>query len=128
MAALATTSDVAALFQQALTDVQTLAAVNLLERASAMIRLAAPGIDARIVLSTDLATVVRGVAVDSVLRVLRNPQGFITENVDIYAYRRSDAVADGRLYLTPGELAVLRPTAGSARVGSQQLTTYGYGP
>ncbi len=104
--AYAGTGDVAHLFGD-LTGDQTLAAAVLLERVSALIRTAAPGIDARMATDADLALVVRGIAVDAVLRVLRNPQGFASETIADYGYRRADAVADGALYLTPRELAML---------------------
>lgn len=47
----------------------------------------------------------------AVLRVLRNPDGKVSETIDDYAYRRADGVSDGSLYLTADELARLTPAA-----------------
>lgn len=108
--AYATVGDVRNLYGT-LTDVQTLAATVLLDRISAEIRIKSPGIDARVVTDSDLALVVSGVAVDAVLRVLRNPDSKVQEAIDDYSYRRADAVADGALYLTSGEIAKLTDPA-----------------
>jgi len=80
-------------------------------------RLYAPDLDERAA-SGDMALLVRGVAVDAVLRVLRNPDGKVQEGIDDYTYRRADAVADGALYLTPAEITLIGsrpgPQLGSA--------------
>jgi hypothetical protein len=43
-----------------------------------------------------------------VARLLRNPEGFVTERGDLYGYRLDLAVASGRLEPTPDELFRLR--------------------
>ncbi len=112
--AYASTRDVEALFGD-LSDQQSLAAAVMLERISAEIRIKAPTIDTRIAASPDLALIVSGVAVDAVLRVLRNPDSKVQESIDDYSYRRADAVADGVLYLTPGEVEKLADPVGTPR-------------
>lgn len=125
MAAYASTTDVEALWQP-LTEQQTAAAVVLLDRVSALMRFRSPGLDARVVADPDLALVVSGVAVDAVLRVLRNPDSKVQESIDDYSYRRADAVADGSLYLTPGELDQLADPAAASTRGAFTIRPIGH--
>lgn len=112
-----------------LSDRQTTTAMVLLDRISAVMRRDVPSLSERVASDPDTAIIARGVAVDAVLRVLRNPEGKVQESLDDYAYRRSDAVADGLLYLTDAELALLSPAGaavslpkmGTARLGSPRL-------
>lgn len=46
---------------------------------------------------------------DMVIRVLQNPDGYLTETVDGYTYRRDAAVSSGALYVDDGTLDDLRP-------------------
>lgn len=101
-----------------LTGRELLAAQALLDRVSALMRLNVVNLDARIAAEPDLAVVASGVAVDGVLRVLRNPDGKVQEAIDDYSFRRADAVADGVLYLTGAELAQLAPAAARSAVGA----------
>lgn len=43
-----------------------------------------------------------------VKRVLMNPEGYLTEGVDDYTYRRDSAVSSGALYVTDEEIESLR--------------------
>jgi Phage protein Gp19/Gp15/Gp42 len=117
MAAYATPDHVADQWRP-LTDQEVYAATVLLNRVSALIRLGSPGLDARLVTDPDLALVVSGIAVDAVLRVLRNPDGKVQEAIDDYSYRRADAVADGVLYVTDREFAQLAPSTGPSSRGA----------
>lgn len=45
-----------------------------------------------------------------VIRVLRNPDGYLTETTDGYTYRRDSALSAGILYVSDDELEQLRPT------------------
>jgi hypothetical protein len=45
-----------------------------------------------------------------VIRVLRNPDGYLTETIDGYTYRRDSAISAGALYVSPDEINQLRPT------------------
>ena len=57
----------------------------------------------------------RGVA-SMVIRVLKNPDGILSETIDDYTYRYDQAVSTGALYVSDDELARLRPeTARRAR-------------
>lgn len=51
---------------------------------------------------------VRAVA-NMVIRVLKNPDGILTETVDGYMYRRDSAVSSGALVPTDDEIGRLRP-------------------
>lgn len=64
-----------------------------------------------------------------VLRVISNPEGKLSEQIDDYQYRRDSAVSDGSLYVSDAELALL----GSSELGSDGAWTIntrpvGYGP
>ena len=71
-------------------------------------------LDAGTVTTRDVVAVVCAM----VLRVMRNPDGKISESVDDYSYRRADAVADGSLYVSEGELARLTPAPRRAPSGA----------
>lgn len=106
MTDLASASDVSAVFGD-LTPLQSTQVGAWLARLSAMVRLRIPTFDARIVASPDLGVLAKGVLVDAVVRVLRNPDGKLQESIDDYSYRRADSVADGALYLTDAEWRLL---------------------
>lgn len=108
MASLADVTDVTDVYGD-LTPLQTSQVTAWLARLSAVVRLRYRTIDARIAASPDLDVVTRGVLVDAVLRVLRNPDGRVSETIDDYTYRRADSVADGTLYLTDAEWLLLAP-------------------
>ena len=58
-----------------------------------------------------------------VLRVLKNPEGKLEEQIDDYRYRRDSVVSSGTLQVTADELADLTP--GRARPKSVRLVAYG---
>jgi hypothetical protein len=101
-----------------LTDPELTAARALIDEVSARARISVPGIESLVAFSDDHAVVVAGRLADAVARVLRNPDGKVQESIDDYAYRRSDAVADGTLYLSPEDVLVLSgaPAPGSAAI------------
>lgn len=68
------------------------------------------------------ANVIRVVAA-MVLRVLRNPEGYISESIDDWTGRRSDLVSSGALHVTAGELADVTP----GRRGRRSLRLVAYG-
>jgi hypothetical protein len=49
------------------------------------------------------------VVASMVARVLKNPDGFLTETEDAYTYRRDSAVSSGALYVSPEEIGSLTP-------------------
>jgi hypothetical protein len=72
------------------------------------------------------ANVVRVIAA-MVLRVLRNPDGYDSETIDDYTYRRNSLMASGALHVTTDELADLTPSApgSTSRRHSVRLVVYG---
>ena len=53
-----------------------------------------------------------------VIRVLKNPDGLLTETIDDYTYRRDAAVSAGALYASADEVDQLRSPTGRARRGA----------
>lgn len=66
-----------------------------------------PHVADRIMTDAEFRSVVVQVQVAMVLRVLRNPDGKLEEQIDDYRYRRDSATSTGALYLTDAELALL---------------------
>lgn len=58
-----------------------------------------------------------------VLRVMRNPDGLLSETIDDYTYRRDSIVSGGLLHVTADELADITP--GRRRRSSVRLVTHG---
>lgn len=63
------------------------------------------------------------VIVAMVLRVLRNPEGFLEESIDDYRYRRDSLISSGALHVTAAELAAVVPGRKSTR--SVRLVAHG---
>lgn len=53
-----------------------------------------------------------------VIRVLKNPDGLLSETIDDYTYRRDSAVSAGALYASASEVDQLRAPTGRARRGA----------
>lgn len=111
MADYATTADVAARWRP-LSAAESTVAAALLADASAILRARAPSIDDRLTEATLDPALPRSVAVQMVLRVLRNPDGLVSEQIDDYGIRRADSAA-GSLTVTDDELALLTEAPGS---------------
>lgn len=64
-----------------------------------------------------------------VLRVIKNPDGYLSEQIDDYQYRRDSAVSTGSLYVSDAELALLGNAPGSSD-GAWTINTFpiGRGP
>lgn len=59
------------------------------------------------------------IVVGMVRRVLRNPDGYLSERIDDYEYRRSDPATAGELYVATEDIDALRPiTTGRPRGGA----------
>ncbi|WP_329177813.1 Gp19/Gp15/Gp42 family protein [Streptomyces sp. NBC_01477] len=107
MADFATVDDVnGRLIGRDLTDGERVKIPALLADASAKMRERVPDIDTR---QPDTA---KGVCCAMVLRVVLNPEGKRQQSVDDYSYTTDSARSSGELYLTPQELADLRPAVG----------------
>lgn len=110
MTAFASPDDIAERWRPLTVDEQ-ITASTLLDRVSSLIRVRLPMIDGRVAADPNLAVLVRGVAVDAVLRVLRNPDGLVQESVGGYSYSRAAGTNSGDLYISDGEWATLQPAA-----------------
>lgn len=97
-----------------LTDPERVATQVWLDRATAEVRRRVKTVDDRIADGTLDSTLVAGVVVDMVLRVLRNPDGKVSESIDDYTFRRADSLAAGALYMTDGEMSLLSPAKSRA--------------
>ena len=58
-----------------------------------------------------------------VLRVMKNPDGYDSETIDDYTYRRNAIISSGALHVTPDELADVTPSR--QRRSSVRLVIYG---
>ena len=96
-------------------------AATLLDRVSALMRRYSRNLDARILVDPDLGVVAAGVAVDAVLRVMRNAHpdatGAEAEKVDFAG-----------LYLTQQEIASLAAYDEGSVSGAFTIRPYGRGP
>lgn len=126
MAALATTDDLSAGWR-ILSSAEEDRAEALLDRASAIVRLAYPGVDDRMTASDDYTTVVVGVVSDMVMRSMLNPTGITstTRSIDDATFTDRFDNAQGGLFLTDGELNALleTPTRVKGRAKSYYLAT-----
>ncbi len=107
-----------------LTAAETGVAQALLDDAWMILLTRADAIEARITDGTLPAELVRAVESAMVLRVLRNPDGKVSETIDDYTYRRADPVSAGALYVSADELALLGGS-GPRLTGSAKLVAYG---
>lgn len=104
---LALPADVASAWRP-LNPAELVVAETHLDYASALIRSAFPGVDARVA-SNDLdASIPRYVATAMVKRVLSNPDGKRQEAIDDYSFTRDGDVASGGLYISGPEAAMLQ--------------------
>ena len=127
MADFASTADVAARWRP-LSAAETTVATALITDASAVLRARVPTIDARVTAGDLPVALPRSVCVQMVLRVLRNPDGLVSEQIDDYGIRRADS-ATGTLYVTDDELSLLTEAPGSgAAFTAYPAYTPGWGP
>lgn len=106
MASPATITDLMERSFRPLTEPEQQVGLTLLEDAWNLIVTNRPHAADRISEPTYLA-LVKQIQCAMVLRVIRNPDGFLSEQIDDYTYRRDSAVSDGSLYLSDAELALL---------------------
>lgn len=72
-----------------------------------------PGFAAQVTAGVPAATVVASVVANAVIRKVKNPDGYSSETVDDYTYRRNEDARRGELFLTEGEWSLLSPGSGS---------------
>lgn len=90
----------------------------------ALATLKIPELDARVTAETIDLSLVRMVICAAVLRVLKNPDGKQTEQLEDYRYTMAEGAASGTLFLTDEELLVLRPASPSPS-GAFTIRPYG---
>lgn len=105
---LATLADVADRLGRDLTDDENRQGMALLEDASAMILDRFPG------LATAPTDASRAVCRSMVVRVLQNPQGVRSEQIDDYQRTIDSARSTGELYISDDEAEMLRPPGTTA--------------
>lgn len=101
-----------------LTSEEQTVAQAVLDDAWALLVARAVGLEDRLnsgALSYDLAVAVVSAMA---LRVLRNPEGYVSETSGPFSYRRSEqtVAAGAGLFVTPDELALLSPTGAAFTV------------
>lgn len=92
-----------------LNDTERSVAQALLDDAWAILLARRPLLDTQLVDGDVAEALVRAVVSAMVLRVLRNPEGWVTEAVDDWSGRRADSAAAGLLYVSDDELGLLQP-------------------
>ncbi len=110
---LASVNDLKEVFELDIPDALEPRAQALLDRAEARLKRLRPGLADNVASGAVDEVLVRGAIVDAVLRVLRNPQGYASEQVGDLSYRLSAAASSGLLDFTARELADCTPV-GSA--------------
>lgn len=116
-------ADIAARWRP-LSPEQTSVAEVLLADAYALLVARSPRLPQRLEAGTLSPDLVVAVVSAMVLRVMRNPDGKVSETIDDYTYRRADAVSAGALYVAADELALLAPAL-TRRSSSVPLSAYG---
>ncbi|WP_277670798.1 Gp19/Gp15/Gp42 family protein [Saccharomonospora viridis] len=107
--AVATLDDVKARIGRPLTPTEATQVQAWLDDIEAEIRHRITDFDERIADDAYRSMVVR-VESAAVIRVLRNPDGKLTERIDDYSWTRDSSTASGQLGLLPEEWALLSPT------------------
>lgn len=89
----------------------------LIRKAERRLLARVPSIPARIASAELEVAAVRDAVEDIVLRVIRNPNGYSSEQAGEFSYRIDRVVASGRIEITPEDLVGLRPSkrAGTGR-------------
>lgn len=111
-----------------LTEPEIQVGTTLLEDAWSLILTNRPNAEDRLTEPAYVALVIQ-IQCAMVLRVIRNPDGFLSEQIDDYQYRRDAAVSDGSLYISDAELALLGSGDGASD-GAWTINTFpiGRGP
>lgn len=107
MASPATITDLTDRSFRPLTDLEKSVGEILLEDAWNLILAQRPSVAERVDTDAAFTAIVKQVQCAMVLRVVNNPEGLLSEQIDDYQYRRDTAVSAGALYASPAELAIL---------------------
>jgi hypothetical protein len=109
----ATWSDVEVRLGRALTEVEQRQVSAWLDDVESTIKSRIPTLDDLVAGGSLLAATVRKVEAAAVIRVLRNPDGKLTERIDDYSWTRNASTSSGALSLTDDEWAELTPSSSS---------------
>lgn len=121
----ATTEDVEVRFRP-LSAAEQVTTATFLEDAWGMLLSRRPRLEADIEAGKVAKASVVRVLCAMVIRVLRNPEGYLEESIDDYKYRRDTVLSTGLLHVTADELGDITP--GRARNRSVRLVIYGEFP
>lgn len=113
MAGPATINDLKARSFRPLSEQEETVGGVLLEDAWALILGQLPSAGDRLT-DTGFVSLVKQVQCAMVLRVIKNPDGLLSEQIDDYQYRRDSAISTGALYLSDDERALLGAGDGSS--------------
>ncbi len=105
--AYATAEDVSARWTQPLDDAEKAVVNTRLEDAELLIKARIPDLDDKVLSGEIQEGIVVMVEAEAVLRLIRNPEGYVTETDGGYSYQLSDKVASGELNIQPREWALL---------------------
>lgn len=111
--AYATPDDVAIRWGRELTADESASITVRLEDVERMIRRRIPDLDDQIAAGTINIEDVVQVESDCVLRLARNPEGYVSETDGDYTYKLSENLAGGALGITDDEWAILGVSGGS---------------
>jgi hypothetical protein len=109
---------------RSLTPDEVVIVETLLDDAWAMLRRRRPTLEADIAASTVSEADAVRILANMVLRVMKNPEGKRSEQIDDYSYTRDNTLSSGELYVTAEELADLTPE-GYRRSKSVRLVAHG---
>ena len=109
--AYATWQDVQDRFGRTLTDSERRQVDAWLDDIESSILSRIPTLHDMVTAGTLLRQTVVKIEAAAVIRVLRNPDGKLTERIDDYSWTRDSSTATGALYLTDEEWAELTPSA-----------------
>lgn len=112
--AYATVTDVSTRLGRPITSEDEVAQVGAwLEDAETLILARIPDLAMLVSEGAPPASVVAMIEANAVVRKVRNPEGYTSETIDDYTYRRGEDSRRGELFLTDDEWALLRPPGSS---------------
>lgn len=120
----ATLSDVEDRFYRPLTDRELINAWLWLGDAWWFLTTRLPALEDNITDELVAEATARNVVVSMVMRMLKNPEGKISESIDDYSYRRAANAASGVMSVDAAEIALLTP-GGRSRFVSRRTSAYG---
>lgn len=109
----ATVTDVSTRLGRPITDPLEVAQVQAwLSDVENLILARIPTLAVLVAAGSPTASVVAAVEANAVIRKIKNPDGYSSETIDDYTYRRNEDARRGELFLTDAEWALLFPDAG----------------